>query len=72
MGQVNIILMGPPGSGKGTQAAFISRKVGVQSVSSGDLFRDNLKRNTDLGKLARGYMDRGAYDADYVTIRMVM
>ena len=72
MGQVNIILMGPPGSGKGTQAAFFSRKVGVQSVSSGDLFRDNLKRNTDLGNLARVYMDRGAYVPDDVTIKMVM
>ena len=72
MGQVNIILMGPPGSGKGTQAAFISRKVGVHSVSSGDLFRDNLKRNTDLDKLAKEYMDSGAYVPDDVTIKMVM
>ena len=64
--------MGPPGSGKGTQTAFISRMISVHSVSSGDLFRDNLKRNTDLGKLAREYMDKGEYVPDDVTIKMIM
>ena len=64
--------MGPPGSGKGTQTVFISRMVGIHSVSSGDLFRDNLKRNTDLGKSAKGYMDKGAYVPDDITIKMIM
>ncbi len=64
--------MGPPGSGKGTQAAQLAEKLGVDSVSSGDLFRDHRRRATDLGRLAESYMDRGDYVPDDVTIRMVM
>ena len=51
--------MGPPGSGKGTQAAHIASKKGVKSVSSGDLFRENLSMNTELGNLAKSFMDKG-------------
>ena len=68
---MNIILMGPPGSGKGTQAANLAESLGVNAVSSGDLFRDHQRRNTELGQLARSYMERGAYVPDDVTIGMV-
>ena len=69
---MNIILMGPPGSGKGTQATNLADTLGVSSVSSGDLFRDHQKRNTELGQLARSYMEKGAYVPDDVTIGMIM
>ena len=64
--------MGPPGSGKGTQASHIAGLVGVNSVSSGDLFRDNLSKNTELGLLAKSFMEKGEYVPDDVTIDMVM
>ena len=64
--------MGPPGSGKGTQASHIAGIVGVDSVSSGDLFRDNLSKNTELGLLAKSFMEKGEYVPDDVTIDMVM
>jgi len=64
--------MGPPGSGKGTQATSIASDLGVDAVSSGDLFRDHQRRDTELGRLARSYMKRGAYVPDEVTIKMVM
>ncbi len=64
--------MGPPGSGKGTQAAHIAKICGVNSVSTGDLFRDNLSKNTELGRLAKTYMEKGEYVPDEVTIDMVM
>ncbi len=68
---MNVILMGPPGSGKGTQAANLAEKLGVYAVSSGDLFRDHQRRNTELGQLARSYMERGVYVPDDVTIGMI-
>lgn len=64
--------MGPPGSGKGTQAVHIASTKGVKSISSGDLFRENLSMNTDLGKLAKSFMDKGEYVPDKITIDMVM
>ena len=64
--------MGPPGSGKGTQASYISNLLNVNSMSTGDLFRDNLANGTELGKLAQGYMERGEYVPDKVTINMIM
>lgn len=66
-----IILLGPPGAGKGTQAQVISREMDLAHISSGDLFRENLKNQTDLGKLAQGYMNRGELVPDDVTIAMV-
>ena len=69
---MNVILMGPPGSGKGTQAASLAEELGVRSVSSGDLFRDHQRRNTELGQLARSYMEKGVYVPDDVTIGMIM
>ena len=64
--------MGPPGAGKGTQAARISESMGIPRVSSGDLFRDHQRRDTELGRLARSYMERGVLVPDDVTIEMVM
>ena len=66
-----IVLLGPPGAGKGTQAQNISKDMGLVHVSSGDLFRENLKNQTELGKLAQGFMNRGELVPDDVTIAMV-
>lgn len=66
-----IVLLGPPGAGKGTQAEIIAKEFGLVHVSSGDLFRENLKNLTELGKLAQGYMKRGELVPDDVTIAMV-
>lgn len=66
-----IVLLGPPGAGKGTQAEIISEKYHLAHISSGDLFRENLKKQTELGKLAQGYMNRGELVPDDVTIAMV-
>jgi len=66
-----ILLLGGPGAGKGTQAQHLCAKFGLPQVASGDLFRDNLKRETELGKLAKQYMDQGALVPDDVTIRMI-
>ncbi len=66
-----IVLLGPPGAGKGTQAQIISETLGLPHISSGDIFRGNLKSQTDLGKLAEGYMKRGELVPDDVTIAMV-
>lgn len=64
--------MGPPGSGKGTQATHVAKNLRVESVSSGDLFRDHQRRDTELGRLAKSYMEKGVYVPDEVTIGMVM
>jgi adenylate kinase len=66
-----IVLLGPPGAGKGTQAQVISKEMNLAHISSGDLFRENLKNQTELGKLAQGYMNRGELVPDDVTIAMV-
>ncbi len=66
-----IVLLGPPGAGKGTQAQMIAEKYDLVHVSSGDLFRENLKQETELGKLAQSYMKRGELVPDDVTIAMV-
>ena len=66
-----IVLLGPPGAGKGTQAQLIAEKYGLVHVSSGDLFRENLKNETELGKLAQTFMKRGELVPDDVTIAMV-
>lgn len=63
--------MGPPGAGKGTQAAFISEHFGIPHVSTGDLFRANLAQGTALGQEAKKYMDAGEYVPDSVTNGMV-
>jgi adenylate kinase len=68
---VYIVLLGPPGAGKGTQAQVISKSLGLPHISSGDIFRNNIKNQTELGKLAKGYMDRGELVPDDVTIAMI-
>jgi adenylate kinase len=67
-----VVMLGAPGAGKGTQARLLSEMLGVPQISSGDIFRENLKNGTPLGLLARQYMDRGALVPDDVTINMVM
>jgi len=66
-----IVLLGPPGVGKGTQAKILAEATGLPQVSSGDLFRENLKKETELGRLAKSYMDKGELVPDDVTIGMV-
>ncbi|MEA4909659.1 MAG: adenylate kinase [Chloroflexi bacterium] len=66
-----IVLLGPPGAGKGTQAAVISEEMGLAHISSGDIFRENLKAQTELGKMAQEYMNRGELVPDDVTIAMI-
>ena len=66
-----IVLLGPPGVGKGTQATIIAQKMGLPHISSGDLFRENMKNKTDLGKQVQAYMDRGELVPDDLTIAMV-
>jgi adenylate kinase len=66
-----IVLVGPPGVGKGTQAKILSEKTGLAHISSGDLFRENLKNQTELGKLAQTYMNKGELVPDDVTIAMI-
>jgi adenylate kinase len=67
-----IVLLGPPASGKGTQAARLREMLNLPHVASGDLFRENLKNETGLGLQARAYMDRGELVPDDITIAMVM
>jgi adenylate kinase len=66
-----IVMLGPPGAGKGTQAQNVSNTLGLPHISSGDIFRENLKKQTELGKLAEGYMNRGELVPDDVTIAMI-
>jgi len=66
-----IVLLGPPGAGKGTQAKFISINMNLAHISSGDLFRENINNQTKLGNLAKEYIDRGDLVPDDVTIDMV-
>lgn len=65
------VLLGPPGAGKGTQAQIVSKTLGLPHISSGDIFRENLKNQTELGRQAKGYMDRGELVPDDLTISMV-
>lgn len=66
-----IVLVGPPGAGKGTQAQAISTKLGLPHISSGDIFRENLKLKTELGQQAAAYMNRGELVPDDLTIAMI-
>jgi adenylate kinase len=68
---IYFVLLGPPGAGKGTQAQAISKTLGLPHISSGDLFRENLKNQTELGMLAKGFIDRGELVPDDVTIAMI-
>ena len=66
-----VVLMGAPGAGKGTQAKLLQEAIGLPQVSTGDLFRANLKNQTELGQLAQTYMDKGELVPDHVTVAMV-
>jgi hypothetical protein len=68
---INIVLFGKPGAGKGTQAEFLKEKYNLTHLSTGDIFRYNIKNETDLGKLAKSYMDKGDLVPDEVTIKML-
>ncbi|BDZ45017.1 adenylate kinase [Naasia aerilata] len=67
-----LLLIGPPGAGKGTQAARLSERLAIPAVSTGDIFRDNVRGGTELGVLAKSFMDRGEYVPDSVTNDLVM
>ena len=67
---MRIVLVGPPGAGKGTQAAFLAKNLSIPHISTGDLFRANISQSTELGKLAKAYMDAGDLVPDEVTIGM--
>lgn len=69
---MKIIMLGAPGAGKGTQAKLIAKKYAIPHISTGDIFRENIKNGTDLGKLAKGYMDRGELVPDEVVVKLVV
>src|ERR1700737_1746911 len=68
---MNIVLMGPPGSGKGTQADMLQERLGLPHVASGDLFRDNIRNGTELGKQVKAILDSGELVPDSITIAMI-
>ena len=68
---MRIVLVGPPGAGKGTQAHFIASHLAIPRISTGDIFRFNVANNTDLGVKAKEYMDRGDLVPDEITVAMV-
>jgi adenylate kinase len=68
---MRLILMGPPGAGKGTQATFVAQHFGIPAISTGDIFRANVGQGTPLGREAQKYMDAGEYVPDEVTNKMV-
>lgn len=69
---MNLLIFGPNGSGKGTQGAVVQKKLNVQHVESGVIFRDNIAKGTDLGKKAKTYIDRGDLVPDDITIPMIL
>ena len=68
---MRLVLVGPPGAGKGTQAEFISAHLGVPKISTGDIFRANVSQGTPLGQQARAFMDAGDLVPDEITVGMV-
>jgi adenylate kinase len=70
-GMLNLILFGPPGAGKGTQSEFLVETYGLVHLSTGDIFRANIKGETELGQLAKSFMNKGQLVPDDVTIRML-
>ncbi|MBP8158275.1 MAG: adenylate kinase [Flavobacterium sp.] len=68
---INIVLFGKPGAGKGTQAEFLKGKYNLTHLSTGDIFRNNIKNDTELGQLAKTFMDKGDLVPDEVTIQML-
>ncbi|MGE5328558.1 MAG: adenylate kinase [Deltaproteobacteria bacterium] len=68
---MRLIILGAPGAGKGTQADIISQKLNIPHISTGDIFRENIKNQTELGRIAKEYMDKGSLVPDEITIDMV-
>lgn len=68
---MNLVLLGAPGAGKGTQATKISERFGIVHISTGDIFRANIKKNTEIGKLAKSYIEKGELVPDEVTCEIV-
>ena len=69
---MKIIMLGAPGAGKGTQAKKIAQKYGIPHISTGDIFRANIKNGTELGKKAKTYMDQGLLVPDELTVDLVI
>ena len=69
---MKIVMLGAPGAGKGTQAKMISEKYGIPHISTGDIFRANIKENTELGQKAKGYMDKGLLVPDELVVDLVV
>ncbi|MBQ1290474.1 MAG: adenylate kinase [Eubacterium sp.] len=69
---MKIVMLGAPGAGKGTQAIMISEKFGLPHISTGDIFRSNIKNGTELGKEAKKYMDEGRLVPDELTVRILL
>ena len=69
---MKIVMLGAPGAGKGTQAMMIAAKYGIPHISTGDIFRANIKNGTELGKKAKTYMDQGALVPDELTLELIM
>ena len=68
---MNLLIMGPPGAGKGTQAEALVKKLGITHISTGDMFRSAIKEGTEMGLKAKEYMDKGELVPDYVVVGMV-
>src|SRR5688572_33455270 len=69
---MRLVLLGPPGAGKGTQGVFLGERYGIPQISTGEILRDHVQRGTKLGIRARSYMDRGEYVPEEVVVSMVM
>jgi adenylate kinase len=69
---MRLVLLGPPGAGKGTQGVLLGERYGIPQISTGEILRDHVERGTKLGIRARSYMDRGEYVPDDVVVSMVM
>ena len=69
---MKIIMLGAPGAGKGTQAKRIAEKYGIPHISTGDIFRANIKNQTELGMKAKSYMDQGGLVPDELTLELIM
>jgi adenylate kinase len=68
---MRIILLGAPGAGKGSQAVLMAEKLNIPHISTGDIFRDNMRKGTELGRKAKGYMDKGQLVPDDLTVEIV-
>jgi len=68
---MKLIMLGPPGSGKGTYASRMMPKLGIPAISTGEMFRENIKNNTETGRIAKAYMEKGELAPDELTVKML-